>query len=62
MPFRDGNFDVADAASTLGATAASQKKVIDYLRGDRSNEGTALRNFRVRSQVLGDIVNSARRW
>ena len=58
VPFRDGQFDAAHQA-TLGPDAASQKKVIDYLRGDRSNEGTALRNFRVRSQILGDIVNSS---
>ncbi len=30
---------------------------IDYLRGDRSNEGTGY-NFRLRSSVLGDIVHS----
>jgi type IV pilus assembly protein PilY1 len=58
VPFRDGQFDASHQA-TLGPDAATQKKVIDYLRGDRSNEGTALRNFRVRSQILGDIVNSS---
>lgn len=30
---------------------------IDYLRGDRSDEGTG-NNFRVRSNVLGDIIHS----
>ncbi len=30
---------------------------IDYLRGDRSHEGTG-NNFRIRSSVLGDIVHS----
>ncbi|HET9337831.1 MAG TPA: PilC/PilY family type IV pilus protein [Casimicrobiaceae bacterium] len=58
VPFRDGKFDSTDQ-DTLGANPAAQKKVIDYLRGDRSNEGTSLRNFRVRSQILGDIVNSS---
>lgn len=32
---------------------------IDYLRGDRSNEGDASGDFRKRASVLGDIVNSA---
>ena len=45
--------------SSLASTADQQKKVIAYLRGDRSNEGTALKNFRVRSQILGDIVSSS---
>ncbi len=39
-----------------GADALGQAR-LDYLRGDRSNEGTGL-NFRVRSSVLGDIVYS----
>jgi type IV pilus assembly protein PilY1 len=58
VPFRQDKIDAAQAA-TLGSTAAEQKKVIDYLRGDRSNEGTALKNYRVRSQILGDIVASS---
>lgn len=32
--------------------------VLNYLRGDRSNEGSATGNFRVRDSRLGDIVNS----
>ncbi|HEY8242013.1 MAG TPA: PilC/PilY family type IV pilus protein [Casimicrobiaceae bacterium] len=45
--------------SSLGGTTAVQQKIVDYLRGDRSNEGTALKNFRVRAQILGDIDNSS---
>ncbi|UVE18494.1 PilC/PilY family type IV pilus protein [Pseudomonas sp. LS44] len=30
-----------------------------YIRGDQSNEGTAAGQFRERSSVLGDIINSA---
>ena len=33
--------------------------VLNYLRGDRSNEGIAISNFRARSRILGDIVYSA---
>ncbi|CAG1008358.1 Type IV pilus biogenesis factor PilY1 [Burkholderiales bacterium] len=58
VPFRYDDME-AGQRSTLGATADMQKKIIAYLRGDRSNEGSALKNFRVRSQVLGDIVNSS---
>jgi len=32
--------------------------LINYLRGDRSKEGTAATNYRTRSGRLGDIVNS----
>ena len=32
--------------------------VLNYLRGDRSNEGFKTTNFRTRSHVLGDIVYS----
>ena len=34
------------------------KKLIDYIHGDKSNEGTADTNYRARSNLLGDIVNS----
>jgi type IV pilus assembly protein PilY1 len=40
-----------------GAPDAHGQARLDYLRGDRSNEGTGL-NFRVRNSVLGDIVYS----
>lgn len=32
--------------------------LVDYLRGDRRNEGTTENDFRVRSDVLGPIINS----
>lgn len=32
--------------------------LMNYIRGDNSNEGTGLTNYRVRSNRLGDIVNS----
>lgn len=37
---------------------ANAEKRLDYIRGDRTNEGTGL-NFRVRDSRLGDIVHSA---
>lgn len=42
-------------------TAAGGAALVDFLRGDRSNEGTADNlslPFRARAHVLGDIVNS----
>lgn len=41
---------------TSQQTALGSSDVVDYLRGDRSKEGTT---FRTRSSVLGDIVDSA---
>ena len=32
--------------------------VLDFLRGDQSNEGVGTTHFRIRSHVLGDFVNS----
>ncbi len=34
------------------------QQVLDYLRGDKSNEGSGTTNFRIRSHILGDIVYS----
>jgi type IV pilus assembly protein PilY1 len=41
-----------------GTTDNQGSARLDYLRGDRSNEGSAGLGFRVRSSILGDIVNS----
>ncbi len=48
----------ATQLSTLGPDATSQDRVIEFLRGDRSNEGEDDGQFRVRPSPLGDIVNS----
>src|SRR5574343_144901 len=42
------------------ATALGSSSVLDFLRGDASNEGTGVSNFRIRAgSKLGDIVNSS---
>ncbi len=41
-----------------GTTDTNAQARLNYIRGDRSNEGTGL-NFRVRDSRLGDIVHSA---
>ncbi len=48
----------ATQASTLGADATSQDRVVEFLRGRRDNEGDDDGQFRVRPSPLGDIVNS----
>lgn len=37
-------------------SSSSGQNLLDYIRGDRSNEGPG--SYRVRSSILGDIVNS----
>lgn len=48
--------DDLNTGSSGSADGKGQAR-IDYLRGDRSNEGAGL-NFRIRSSALGDIVHS----
>ena len=64
IPFRIGNLSPAQQASlTSGwsgvAAPPSALAVLNYLRGDKSNEGVNTTSFRTRSHVLGDIVYSA---
>ncbi|RYF01855.1 MAG: hypothetical protein EOO32_02285 [Comamonadaceae bacterium] len=50
----------ADSTSAGQTTGAAGVNLVNYLRGDRSNEGsTNTRYYRPRTHVLGDIVNSA---
>jgi type IV pilus assembly protein PilY1 len=64
VPFRLGNLSAAQRTSLTAGWQASDwqptaQQVVDYLRGDPSNEGNAAHQFRVRSHLLGDIVHSA---
>ena len=54
VPFRYSSLSASEqsAVNTTGNGAA----LVNYLRGDKSNEGTL---FRARSHILGDIVNSS---
>ena len=56
VAFEIANISVAEQA-TLGATAAQRTKVLNYVRGDQTNEGAAPA-FRPRNYTLGDITNS----
>lgn len=51
-------FDIATVdAGEIGQNQAYGSAILNFLRGQRSNEGTGL-NFRRRDSVLGDIVDS----
>jgi type IV pilus assembly protein PilY1 len=56
VPFRLASLAAANRTDLSNITA-DQQKILDYLRGDRSNE-TPAGGMRVRTSVLGDIVNS----
>lgn len=43
----------AQSAITNGTST-----LVDFIRGDRSNEGTTTGKYRVRESIIGDIVNS----
>ncbi|MDR6428512.1 type IV pilus assembly protein PilY1 [Variovorax paradoxus] len=64
VPFRWANLSDAQKAALKGSTGtdtastALGQGVLDFLRGDRSNEGTGL-GLRRRGHVLGDIVDSS---
>lgn len=64
VPFRWANLSDAQKAALKASTGtdaestAQGQAVLDFLRGDRSNEGAG-RQFRKRGHVLGDIVGSS---
>jgi type IV pilus assembly protein PilY1 len=64
-PFRLASLSAAQQNSLVAGWSPftgrppTAQAVLNFLRGDRSNEGTAATNFRIRSHILGDFVNSA---
>ncbi len=54
VPFRLGNLASAQQA-TLGPSTTVRQEVLNFLRGDRSKEGSP---YRKRKAVLGDIVSA----
>jgi len=60
VPFRLSNASpsanlTAIQLSYLGSDATARGNLINYIRGDRTNEGST---YRTRSKLLGDIINS----
>ena len=45
--------------SILNSTDSLGKSRLNWIRGDKSNEGTGNGSFRARSSLLGDIINSS---
>jgi len=63
VPFRLANLSAGQQASLNSGWAGvspqpTSQAVLNFLRGDRSNEGITATSFRVRSHILGDIVYS----
>ena len=64
VPFRLASLSAAQQTSLNAgwssvASPPTAQAVLNYLRGDKSNEGVGTTNFRTRSHILGDIVYSA---
>ena len=64
VPFRLTNLSAAQQTSltsgwSIVASPPTQQAVLNFLRGDKSNEGVNTTSFRTRSHILGDIVYSA---
>ncbi len=57
VPFLWGNLSGTQQGS-LSAKATQAQAILEFLRGNRTNEGTKIGQFRVRASPLGDIVNS----
>ena len=63
VPFRLANLSAAQQASlnsgwSIVASPPTAQAVLNFLRGDKSNEGVNTTSFRTRSHLLGDIVYS----
>ena len=56
VPFRLASL-AASNKTDLSSVSTTQQKILNFLRGDRSNE-TAAGGLRIRKDVLGDIANS----
>ncbi len=57
LPFLYANLTPSQK-SAIDSDATQATKIVNYLRGERANESVAINPLRVRSSVLGDIVNS----
>jgi type IV pilus assembly protein PilY1 len=63
VPFRTSSLSPSQQTSLnvgwqLVTPMPTADAVLNYLRGDKSNEGVSATNFRVRTHLLGDIVYS----
>lgn len=60
IPFRDTNLSASQlayfSATTINLFSATSANIVNYLRGERVNEGPEA--MRIRNSVLGDIIHS----
>jgi type IV pilus assembly protein PilY1 len=59
VPFLWGNLGGKQQDSLFPGKPARGSLVLEFLRGNRLNEGVRVHQFRVRGNVLGDIVDSS---
>lgn len=52
------DFEWSDLSTAQKAELGNSPALLDYLRGDKTNEGTGATQYRIRNSKLGDIVNS----
>jgi type IV pilus assembly protein PilY1 len=62
IPFRFDSLSASEQDALAPGNADAGLKVLAYLRGDSTNEGTGTLQFRVRSSPLGDIVDASPRY
>ena len=58
IPFQYDSLSTAQKAVINAGDSNSNANRVNYLRGDRSNEGSTNTKFRTRDSVLGDIIDS----
>ncbi len=58
VAFRWANLSATDKDSIDAADATRGAAIVNFVRGDRSNEGTSGYKFRTRGGVIGDIIHS----
>ncbi|MEP6656731.1 MAG: PilC/PilY family type IV pilus protein, partial [Betaproteobacteria bacterium] len=58
VPFLWENLTLSQQDSLAPGKPARGKAILEFLRGSRANEGTAVDRFRIRAGPLGDISNS----
>lgn len=61
VPFRYGSLSSVQQAS-LDASSSTAQKILNYVRGNQSDEAPAASAFRERNSVLGAIIHSTPRY
>ena len=62
IPFQFDSLSTSQKSVINAGDATSTNSRMNYLRGDRTSEGSALTSFRTRDSVLADIIDSGPAW